>query len=60
MWSTIVLGTLAAALPLVESYGDLNEKMGCTAIAVAPGATIDGSSISTHNADCLDVRIKAI
>jgi dipeptidase len=27
---------------------------GCTAILVAPGATTDGSTISTHNADCLD------
>ena len=29
-------------------------KDGCTAIVLGPGATVDGSTITTHNADCLD------
>jgi dipeptidase len=42
-----------------EEYNDGYTKLGCTAVIVGPGATVDGSLITTHNADCLncDYRI---
>ena len=34
-------------------------KLGCTSVVIGPKATVDGSVIATHNADCLncDFRI---
>ena len=54
MRTPIFLVLFLTFVTIAQSYNDLNEKMGCTAILVAPGASIDGSAMTTHNADCLD------
>jgi len=46
-------GAERAAEDLVN-YENRYTKIGCTAIVVGKGATVDGSTMSTHNADCLN------
>ena len=51
--------SVASESDLTAAVESRYTKLGCTSVVIGPKATVDGSVIATHNADCLncDFRI---